>query len=186
MFHISGTVASGSGKVEAISTDTDPRLRYGYGQRDAKARRPVDVDPQAKDTFNDNDNESEDTVAKPVETKHIRQEQLEPDTGALTLMTDHERDLKSKGGKPRKRKNGKSSKKKKSRGPSVTTATKATPPVTTTPACVKFSPDNPFSGSCDTDDDCCPCKCIQSCSVILSCNYLISNSLSNFVFALCI
>ena len=184
MFHISGTVASGSGKVEAISTDTDRRLRYGYGHTDAKARRPVDVDPQAKDTFNDNDNESEDTVAKSVETKHIRQEQLEPDTGAL--MTHHERDLKSKGGKPRKRKNGKSSKKKKSRGPSVTTATKATPPVTTTPACVKFSPDNPFSGSCDTDDDCCPCKCIQSCSVILSCNYLISNSLSNFVFALCI
>lgn len=182
MFHISGTVASGSGKVEAISTDTDRRLRYGYGQRDAKARRPVGVDPQAKDTFNDN--ESEDTVAKPVETKHIRQEQLEPDTGAL--MTHHERDLKSKGGKPRKRKNGKSSKKKKSRGPSVTTATKATPPVTTTPACVKFSPGDPLSGSCDTDDDCCPCKSIQSCSVILSCNYLISNSLSNFVFALCI
>jgi len=240
--YISGTVASGSGKVEAIKTDADRRLLHDQRLREVKkANRQVAI-PQSQD--NDNDNKSgEDTAAKVVETKTIRQEHVEPDFGVL--LTEHERDLKAKSGKSiksfNKSKSGKSLSKK-SRDPPVVTTTKATNPVTstpeppvatpvtttkatnpvtstlvppvtttttqappgtktssksskvtttkatnpvtstpappvttpvttsqatsTTPGCVKL---NLFggAGTCVSDDECCPCKCI-GCSVILS------------------
>ena len=62
------------------------------------------------------------------------------------------------------------------------TTTQAT---STTPACVKFVPRG-YRESCTDNDDCCPCKCIFGCSVILSCYFVCQILLSNFVFASCI
>ena len=164
--YILGAVASG--KVEAINTDADRRLLHGQRLRDVKkANRRVAI-PQSQD-----DNESgEDTTAKLVETKTIRQEHVvEPDSGVL--RSDHERDLKSKSGKSTK--SFKSSKK--SRGPPACESEYAAGSVPQV--------NNNGGGTCDVDCACRPCKCIwMFCfSELLFC---ISNSLSNFVFALCI
>ena len=181
--YISGTVASGSGKVEAINTDADRQLLHDQRLREVKKANRLVAIPQSQD--NDNDNkQGDDTAAKVVETKTIRQGHVEPDFGVL--LTEHERDLKAKSGKSIKSFKSKSGKSlsKKSRDPPVVTTTKATNPVTstlvppvttpvttsqatsTTPACVKLG------GRCTDNDDCCPCKCIFGCSVILSCYFV--------------
>jgi len=80
--YISGTVAVASGKDEAINTNADRRLLHGQHLRDVKKKkdnRRVAI-PQSQD----NDNEpGEDSAAKHVETKPIRQEHVEPDSGVL-------------------------------------------------------------------------------------------------------